>query len=224
MKKLTRNKLWKLLLPASALALLVCASSASASLVTETAGGTATFSASSGNAAGMGLGGGTVINSGGSPTANAYTFGSGGVDTGTLTTYVVQGDANNTLGGLTFIYALDITGGDVSSLEVTAGWGSSVELGYGTGGAQPLGGTYTTSGSVNFTLFPPATTGTFYLIVGTAQPNYGPAGATIIDSLPDAAQPTLAPVPEPSTVVAGLLMLLPLGAGAFRALRKERTV
>lgn len=30
-------------------------------------------------------------------------------------------------------------------------------------------------------------------------------------------------VPEPSTIVAGALMLLPLGIGTFRALRKERT-
>jgi hypothetical protein len=30
------------------------------------------------------------------------------------------------------------------------------------------------------------------------------------------------PVPEPTTVLAGALMLLPLGIGAFRAVRKDR--
>jgi len=35
---------------------------------------------------------------------------------------------------------------------------------------------------------------------------------------------TPAPVPEASTVVAGALMLLPLGIGAIRAVRKDRTV
>lgn len=35
--------------------------------------------------------------------------------------------------------------------------------------------------------------------------------------------PVPAPVPEASTVMAGALMLLPLGIGALRALRKERT-
>jgi hypothetical protein len=35
--------------------------------------------------------------------------------------------------------------------------------------------------------------------------------------------PVPAPVPEASTVMAGALMLLPLGIGAVRALRKERT-
>jgi len=33
-----------------------------------------------------------------------------------------------------------------------------------------------------------------------------------------------APIPEPSTVVAGAMMLLPFGVGAFRSLRKERKV
>jgi hypothetical protein len=36
--------------------------------------------------------------------------------------------------------------------------------------------------------------------------------------------PTPAPVPEASTIIAGLLMLLPLGIGTVRALRKERVM
>lgn len=35
---------------------------------------------------------------------------------------------------------------------------------------------------------------------------------------------TLAPIPEPTTIAAGALMLLPLGIGAMRSLRKDRTV
>ena len=34
---------------------------------------------------------------------------------------------------------------------------------------------------------------------------------------------TPAPVPEPTTVISGALLLLPLGIGAIRSLRKERT-
>jgi hypothetical protein len=47
---------------------------------------------------------------------------------------------------------------------------------------------------------------------------------TVSDDGPVWSNPPLipAPVPEGSTVVAGALMLLPLGIGAFRALRKER--
>ncbi|MGA2246086.1 MAG: hypothetical protein ABSH48_13890 [Verrucomicrobiota bacterium] len=35
-------------------------------------------------------------------------------------------------------------------------------------------------------------------------------------------EPSVAPVPEPSTLIAGAAMLLPFGVGAFRALRKGR--
>jgi hypothetical protein len=56
--------------------------------------------------------------------------------------------------------------------------------------------------------------------------DYGPGlyDITVADNGAKWSSPPLvaAPVPEPATVVAGALMLLPLGVGAFRALRKER--
>jgi hypothetical protein len=61
------------------------------------------------------------------------------------------------------------------------------------------------------------TAGTGSLIDGGTGPwgdNPGSGGTPI---------PVPAPVPEASTVMAGALMLLPLGIGALRALRKERT-
>jgi len=62
---------------------------------------------------------------------------------------------------------------------------------------------------------------------------FGPAlgGASGNDGAPSVAwsaanpggNPVAVPVPEPSTVVAGALMLLPFGIGAIRSLRKDRT-
>ncbi len=47
----------------------------------------------------------------------------------------------------------------------------------------------------------------------------GANGSVFSDTIP---APTA--VPEPSTVIAGLLMLVPLGAGAIRSIRKKRTM
>lgn len=67
-----------------------------------------------------------------------------------------------------------------------------------------------------FTSIYPPTPGTGSIIDDTVGPwgnNPGSGGTQI---------PIPAPVPEASTVMAGALMLLPLGIGALRALRKER--
>jgi hypothetical protein len=61
-----------------------------------------------------------------------------------------------------------------------------------------------------------------YLIVETDVNYFGPSFGQIQDNF-SAQGNILAPVPEANTVVAGALMLLPLGIGAVRALRKERT-
>lgn len=67
-----------------------------------------------------------------------------------------------------------------------------------------------------FTSIYPPTPGTGSIIDDSVGPwgnNPGSGGTQI---------PVPAPVPEASTVMAGALMLLPLGIGALRALRKER--
>jgi hypothetical protein len=53
--------------------------------------------------------------------------------------------------------------------------------------------------------------------IANVQFEYGTGGNVTVDGVPGTA-----PVPEASTVVAGALMLLPLGVGAIRALRKEK--
>ncbi|HTV63940.1 MAG TPA: hypothetical protein VMH30_15375 [Verrucomicrobiae bacterium] len=72
-------------------------------------------------------------------------------------------------------------------------------------------------------LFPNTPTGgsSDLIYVFTSADSYGVNGATADDGV-SANTTDLAPVPEPSTVMAGALMILPLGFGAFRALRKER--
>ena len=60
---------------------------------------------------------------------------------------------------------------------------------------------------------------TFQLGAGTLGNYAGPTGATTTSS----ASLTLTPIPEPSTVAAGALLLLPFGIGAIRSLRKDRT-
>lgn len=230
MKKLMTKNICKLLLPTVAAGAMLCASSACAQLVSEGVGGTAFFTGLTGQVAATGVGGGTLQAS----TSGSYAFGTGDIDTGTLASYVYSGDANNTLGGLTFIYVLTVTTGDIQSLEVSsANWGSSVALGYGTSSTAgvlapvinaPLSGAYTVSGSVDFTYDPNVVAGTYYMVVGTALTSYQLDPTTLIDSSPDGALSEYgpAPVPEASTIMAGALMILPLGIGAFRTLRKER--
>jgi hypothetical protein len=60
------------------------------------------------------------------------------------------------------------------------------------------------------------------IYVFTTATAYSGNDATV-DNHTSANTTDLAPVPEASTVMAGALMVLPLGIGAIRALRKERT-
>jgi hypothetical protein len=62
----------------------------------------------------------------------------------------------------------------------------------------------------------------YLLVVNTTSTTYALAQGQSQDGVSGAA-PILAPVPEPTTVLAGALMLLPLGIGAVRSLRKDRT-
>ena len=51
---------------------------------------------------------------------------------------------------------------------------------------------------------------------------YGVFALTLTDANRGYAQPILGMVPEPSTVVAGVLLLLPFGVSTVRILRKDK--
>lgn len=65
-------------------------------------------------------------------------------------------------------------------------------------------------------------TSSAWIYVFTTANFFGVNNASVTDGV-SANTTDLAPVPEANTIVAGALMLLPLGIGAVRAIRKERT-
>lgn len=68
-------------------------------------------------------------------------------------------------------------------------------------------------------------TATFYFTFsGTATENDITGVTFLFGTGSDYSGSTLVPVPEPSTIVAGALLLLPLGMSAIRIMRKQRTV
>jgi len=155
---------------------------------------------------------------------------------GKVNSWVLSGFSGS---GLTFVYqvfnggtdTIDIasfngfgggvvTGGFVTSTAATFGValpGSQAVTGSGwvynqttPGGASSFGGALVVGGISQFFYLNTTATG-FTSGIGHIQDTFQANG------------PTLAPVPEPSTVVAGALMLLPFGIGAIRSLRKDRT-
>jgi hypothetical protein len=60
------------------------------------------------------------------------------------------------------------------------------------------------------------------LVVNTAWTTYETQAGSVIDGH-SANVSILAPVPEPTTMVAGALLLLPFGASTIRILRRNRT-
>lgn len=146
---------------------------------------------------------------------------------GTITTTVYSNDSNNPLLGLTFVYALTVTAGDITTVALNDfGSVASVAVGYGaSSGLIPALENFSTSGVVNFSWLNNVTSanGVQYLVVGTSINADSVGGVEFVDggNFPTLT-PILVPVPEPATVVAGALLLLPLGIGAVRSLRKER--
>jgi hypothetical protein len=59
-------------------------------------------------------------------------------------------------------------------------------------------------------------------ITNAADGAYGVFALTLTDANQNYAQPVLGMVPEPSTVVAGALLLLPFGVSTVRILRKDK--
>jgi hypothetical protein len=164
------------------------------------------------------------------------TSGGSGV-AGSVTSWVYSDSAVDSQGYI-FVYQLTVGTGVPDDL------GSSIALSfYGSS----IVGTPTAASSVSFLATQPGTTPTtavtfndtfggvvnynldgispndttYYLIVDTSATGITSGTADLQEGYQTAGA-ILTPVPEASTITAGALMLLPLGIGAVRALRKER--
>ena len=160
--------------------------------------------------------------------ALGYSFGSG-ADTGTVETKVYASDTESgALSGYAFVYTVTVTKGDLAIFSPN-GFGGLTSIAVGSiSGAVPMVMDWDEGNGVVDVIFkdsaggtPLTTTAT--VIVDTSATAYSPNLASLSDNAPPGAMSILAPVPEPTTFVAGALMLLPLGIGAVRSLRKERT-
>jgi hypothetical protein len=237
MKKIIVNKIGKYLIPASAAGMVLCASTAFGALVAVNngAGDINLSGATDSNPDALG-GAGYLATTG----AQAYSY-DGGADTGTLNSFVYAAgvDSANTLGGLTFVYVLSVNSNpnlllgelEIGSTSTGVNWGSTVLMGfYPSSVVDPSTGSLNLNAVLNFKWSPESTqAGTYYVVVGTSMKAYKDSTSTIQDGGSSQNLTILAPttvpaaVPEASTVMAGALMLLPLGFGAVRALRRERT-
>jgi hypothetical protein len=167
---------------------------------------------------------------------------------GTLNSWVVSGDTANPLGGLTFFYQATITGNHAESLTLS-GFGGLAQifvansdvnasltsvLGQSAGSPSLVaGGVAPTaavldSGTVQFTWDPPVLGGngvaTEILVVDTSATAYQTVYSSLEDDGSSVGQ-TLAPapaIPEVTTMVSGLALMLPVGVRAFRRARKSR--
>ena len=160
---------------------------------------------------------------------------------GTITSWVVR-DPANPLGGLSFYYQVTdtgaadaegisrvstsdfgiIPGSPVDVATVTAPFDSSV-----TGGILPTTATRSSGpGSVVGFLFIGAQEilpgeNSVVMVVNTAYQNFQISAGSVIDSS-SVNVAILGPVPEPSTAIAGCLLLLPFGASALRIVRRRQ--
>jgi len=157
----------------------------------------------------------------------AYTFGATSEDTGFVTTTVYNNDANNTVGGLSglvFLYTVQITGGDITGMSLNGAWLGTIGIASVTGSFQNIGNyNYKANGASINLGWAGGSVGTLQFVIDTSATAWEGSIASLQDSAPDGSVNILSPVPEPATIAAGALMLLPLGIGAVRSLRKERT-
>jgi hypothetical protein len=157
---------------------------------------------------------------------------------GTITSWVVAGDPNNLLfpGGLSFYYQVNNTGAvaigdfaasgfgampvDVWTINLAAPWDGAL-----LGGVSPFAADRPVPGdAVTFSfsapLALPVGANSWMMVVHTPSVTWGTANGAVIDGF--AANATiLAPVPEPATMIAGALLLLPFGASTLRFFRKH---
>jgi len=159
-----------------------------------------------------------------------------GTVSGTITSWVVS-DPANPLGGLSFYYQVLNTGSEgisrvstsdfaiipgapVDVSTVTAPFATSV-----TGGVAPFTATRSSDGTtVGFLFIGPQEVlpgqSSVVMVVNTQYPSFQLSVGAVIDSS-SVNVAILGPVPEPSTAIAGSLLLIPLAAGALRVARKR---
>jgi len=144
---------------------------------------------------------------------------------GTLTTKVYSNDPNNTLGGLSFEYILNVTDGGVDRLSLN-GWQYNTSVGVANeSGTDALLANFLSDGStVGFTWSTDLLTGdSSTVIIDSALQGFSVATASLQDGGQATALTAAAvPVPESTTILAGVLLLLPLGASTLRILRRNR--
>ena len=170
------------------------------------------------------------------PQVSSYSQGSGAFS-GTVTSWALSGDTSNPLGGLDFLYQIHNTGStQVEGLSLGGFDSIPVYVGYITTAVLPAA-----TGSVAGTIIPADATRSLSTIhwdyIGTSLTGGGTYGDILVvltgmtrsefanGSIQDTYSQNIQilAVPEPTTMVAGALLLLPFGASTLRILRKNRT-
>jgi hypothetical protein len=170
------------------------------------------------------------------PQISVYSQGSGAFS-GTVTSWALSGDTSNPLGGLDFLYQIHNTGStQVEGLSLGGFDSIPVYVGYITTAVLPAA-----TGSVAGTIIPADATRSLSTIhwdyIGTSLTGGGTYGDILVvltgmtgsefanGSIQDTYSQNIQilAVPEPTTMVAGALLLLPFGASTLRILRKNRT-
>jgi len=178
--------------------------------------------------------GGSVV-TGGALAAQTFLVGSGTQTLfGTIATTVYSGDANNTLGGYTFVYSLIVSSASPTtdtlntlSLSSFANIGN-IGVGYSAigGGITTINGVLNGAGTLSLSfngLVGSTVPASATIVVDTAF--HGPVGngvANIIDGSSPAA--AILAVPETTTMAAGAMLLLPFGFSTLRVLRSKSAV
>ena len=149
---------------------------------------------------------------------------------GSVTSQVRQSDAANPFGPgfLSFYYKIANTPGGSEAVDrfTAAGFKGFSTAVAKAGSGTPVGLAYRSSGFGNTVGFDlnamPAGTISEWVVIHTNSKFYGINNGGVSDGI-TANLPIYSAVPEPSTVIAGALLLLPFAASTMRRLRKNRT-
>jgi hypothetical protein len=160
-------------------------------------------------------------------------FAYGGAFSGTLTSTVLQESAlNNPLGGYTFLYVIANAGSSADALRrfTIDDWKTDLNVVVGNtiaaGIDAPIADRSANGDIIGFDwgVVTPITAGGFgEVFVRTSLQGFTIANGSTIDSGTATVQTyAAAAVPEPATLMAGMLLLLPFGASTLRILRNRR--